>query len=176
MRRTSTAIFVVPPTRINFRFSRNRKSLACTLVGISPISSRKSVPPAAASTLPLRSIAGAGEGALLVAEQLALEERFGDRRAVDRHEGTGPTVRELVDPARKDFFARSAFPDQRDHDVLARNGPRDAVEFSHRHRSRDRLKNYVKLSLQRRHARTASAVRGFGHTGPGQLSAPSARP
>src|SRR5262249_35555575 len=36
---------------------------------------------------PLLGGLGVGEGALLVAEQLALEERLGDRRAVDLHEG-----------------------------------------------------------------------------------------
>jgi hypothetical protein len=35
-------------------------------------------------------LVGAGEGPALVAEELALEERFGDRRTVDRHERLRP--------------------------------------------------------------------------------------
>jgi hypothetical protein len=49
------------------------------------------------------AVAGCGrarEGALLVAEQLALEDRFGDRGAVDRDERALRTRRVLVHGAR----------------------------------------------------------------------------
>jgi len=52
--RTSTWMGVVPPTRSNDRVCRTRNSLTCTEGLISPISSRKSVPPSAASKRPSR--------------------------------------------------------------------------------------------------------------------------
>ena len=54
--------------------------------GRSPISSRNSVPRCASSNLPGLRCDGAGERALLVAEQLGLEQRFGNRGAVDGDE------------------------------------------------------------------------------------------
>ena len=54
--------------------------------GMSPISSRKSVPRPARSAWPGVARDGAGEGALLVAEELALEQVGGDRGAVHRDE------------------------------------------------------------------------------------------
>ena len=57
---------------------------------------------------------GAGEGALLVTEQLRLEERFGERRAVDRDErpiGAGAVA---VHGTRDELFARAAFTAQQD--------------------------------------------------------------
>ena len=53
---------------------------------MSPTSSRKSVPPSASSNLPAARRHGAGEGPLLVAEQLALDELGGHGRAVELHE------------------------------------------------------------------------------------------
>ena len=84
--RTSAAMVRVPPTRSNSRSCSTRRILACMDSGMSPISSRKSVPSLgeleAAGPRPHR----AGEGAALVAEQLGLEQPLGDRRAVDRDE------------------------------------------------------------------------------------------
>ncbi len=57
---------------------------------------------------------GAGEGALLVAEQLALQKGFGQGGAVDGHERAGTILRRLVDgaapsaPCRCPFRPRSA--------------------------------------------------------------------
>ena len=85
-RRTSTLIVLVPPTRSNSRSCRTRSSLTCISIGISPISSRNSVPPSASSKRPGLRADGAGEGALLVAEQLRLHQRLGDGGAVDLDE------------------------------------------------------------------------------------------
>ena len=74
------------PTRSNVPSCSTRSSLACTSMPSSPISSRNSVPPCASSKRPARAADGAGERALLVAEELALDERRGDRGAVDPHE------------------------------------------------------------------------------------------
>ena len=68
------------------RFSSTRSSFGCRSSGSSPISSRKMVPPAASSNAPARRVCGAGERALLVAEQLALEQVGRDRAAVDDDE------------------------------------------------------------------------------------------
>jgi hypothetical protein len=51
---------------------------------------------------------GAREGALLVSEQLALEQGVGQRRAVDRDEGTGAPGRLPVDRARRDLPSSSS--------------------------------------------------------------------
>ena len=51
---------------------------------------------------------GAGERALLVAEELALEQRLGNRRAVDRHERHGRARAQLVDRLRDQLLAGAA--------------------------------------------------------------------
>ena len=67
------------------RSCSTRSSFTCTAGVMSPISSRKSVPPLASSKRPGFGVHRAGEGALLVAEQLALEQRLGQRaRATPR--------------------------------------------------------------------------------------------
>ncbi len=50
---------------------------------------------------------GAGEGALLVPEELALEQRLGQRAAVDRHEGPRRARAGPVDGARHDLLAHA---------------------------------------------------------------------
>ena len=52
--RTSTGMVWSPPTRVIFFSWRTRKRIACWSRGMSPISSRKSVPPAAISNFPGR--------------------------------------------------------------------------------------------------------------------------
>ena len=84
--RTSTLIGASPPTRSNSRSCSTRSSLTCIAGGMSPTSSRKSVPPSASSKRPSLLLDRAGERALLVAEQLALEQRLGERGAVDLDE------------------------------------------------------------------------------------------
>src|SRR5262249_27577789 len=51
---------------------------------------------------------GAGEGSALVTEQLALDERLRDRRAVDGDERLVASVREIVDRAGHELLARAA--------------------------------------------------------------------
>ena len=82
----STVRSRVPPRRRKVISSSTLSSLACVPAGISPISSRKSVPPSASSKRPRFVRLGVGEGAALVAEQLALEQALGHRRAVDLDE------------------------------------------------------------------------------------------
>ena len=51
----------------------------------------------------------AGEGAFLVAENFALHQRFGNRRAIDGDEGTIGARRKHVNRARDHFFAGAGF-------------------------------------------------------------------
>ena len=56
------------------------------------------------------AIVRAGEGALFVTEDLALEERVGDRRAVDRDEGERVARAELVNRLRHELLAGAGLP------------------------------------------------------------------
>ena len=103
--RTSTLMVSVPPTRSNSRSCSARSSLICTSIGRSPTSSRNSVPPSASSKRPGRRAHRAGEGALLVAEQLALEHAGRERRAVDAHERLVLARRVDVDGVRDQLLA-----------------------------------------------------------------------
>ena len=58
---------------------------------------------------PLARCQSTGEGALLVAEQFALEQLGGYGTAVDRHEWACSARRSLVDGARNDFLAGAGF-------------------------------------------------------------------
>src|SRR5213076_424485 len=55
----------------------------------------------------LTALDGAGEGALLVPEQLAFEQRVGNRRAVDRHVGEIRAGTQFVNRLRDELFARA---------------------------------------------------------------------
>ncbi len=85
--RRSTLIVLVPPSRSSSRSCNKRRSFACSGRLSSPISSRKSVPLSASSAPAGLARGRAGERALLVAEELALEQVLGQRRAVDLDEG-----------------------------------------------------------------------------------------
>ena len=95
------------PTRLIFFSSSTRSSLAWIARPASPISSRNSVPPQAASNRPSRVAVGSGEGALAVAEQLALEQALGDGRAVDGDERTGRAPAGAMDRLGRDLLART---------------------------------------------------------------------
>ena len=68
-----------------------------------------SVPPSASSNSPV-STDRAGEGALFVAEQLALQQCLRQRRAVDHHQRFVGQLAVLVNRPRYQLFARAAFP------------------------------------------------------------------
>ena len=85
--RTSTLTVVLVPSGSKVPSCSTRSSLACAGRGSSATSSRNRVPPWAALKRPSRSLDRAGEGAPLVAEQLGLDQRLGQRPAVDHHEG-----------------------------------------------------------------------------------------
>jgi hypothetical protein len=74
-----------PVSRTTFS-CRARSNLGCRSSGISPTSSRNSVPAWAISKRPIFCAQGAGEGSPLVAEQLAFEQAGGNGGAVQRDE------------------------------------------------------------------------------------------
>jgi hypothetical protein len=104
------------------------------------------------------------EGALLVAEELALEERFGHGGAVDRHEGPPAPGRQVVYPSGEHLFAGAALADEREGDFFRGDDVQHALEFAHRRRARDRLKDYVNLSFlaheHQNHDAFLSSLRG----------------
>ncbi len=76
------------PTGVTSPSWSTRSSLAWVIRLMSPISSRNSVPPwAALEACPCGRRTAPGEGALHVAEHLALDQLRGDRRAVQLDEG-----------------------------------------------------------------------------------------
>ena len=70
---------------------------------------------------------GSREGATLVPEELRLDERLGQRRAVDGDEGTLGTPARIVDGARDQFLARAALPGEQ-HGGLCRSDARRLIE------------------------------------------------
>ena len=68
--------------RSNSRSCSTRNSFTCTSGETSPISSRKIVPPLASSKRPILLIGRAGESALFVPEQFALDEPGRKRSAI----------------------------------------------------------------------------------------------
>src|SRR5690606_6496766 len=77
-------------------------------------------------------LAGVGEGPLRVAEQLALEQGVGDRRAVDRHERGRAADTATMERARDQLLAGAALAgDQYRRVGLARAGDQ-VVELLHR--------------------------------------------
>ena len=108
-------------------------------------------PAAGRLDLAARALARAGERALLVAEELALEERLGDRRAVDRHERARAAMRDLVDAPREHLLARAALADQREDDLLGGDGAQHAIELAHRRRLHDGLEDDVDGAFCARH-------------------------
>ncbi len=87
------------------RSCSTRSSLICTAIGMLSISSRNSVPPLGVFELAHALAAGAGEGACLVAEQLALDQRLGQAAAIERHEMLPAARAVVVQAARHQFLA-----------------------------------------------------------------------
>ena len=84
--RTSTGARLIAADAQRPRALEHAQQLRLHASGSSPISSRNSVPPSRDLERPACVAIGAGERAALVAEQLALEQRLGQRRAVDGDE------------------------------------------------------------------------------------------
>ena len=124
MTRTSTLIVWLSPTRSNSRSCSARSSFICSAVLIVPTSSRKSVPLCACSNRPWRAPDRAGERAAHVAEELGLEQRLGNRAAVDRDEPVGAPRAVVVNRARDHLLAGAGLAGNQDRAVR----PRDRLE------------------------------------------------
>ena len=75
---------------------------------------------------------GARERAADMAEQLGLEQRLGDRAAVERHEPVHPARAVVVDGARDDFLSRSGLTGDEERAVRGRDGLQQLKQVSHR--------------------------------------------
>ena len=107
MMRTSTWSGCVPPTRSNSALLQDAQEL--DLEGerhLADLVEEERAAVRAARSLPLVARVRAGEGAALVAEELALEQGLGDRAAVDRHERPVGSRAVRVDRARDELLAR----------------------------------------------------------------------
>ena len=99
----------------------------------------------------------AREGAAFVAEELALEERVGDRGAVDRDEGAAAAGRQLVDRAGEELLAGPALTLEQ-HGGVGRGHPlrlglhradRRRLPDDRRHRARPAVLEQERLALPR---------------------------
>ena len=77
--------------------------------------------------------AGAGEGARLVPEQFALDQRLGDRRAVDGDKGLVSAVARTVDRLREHVLAGAGLAQQYERDVTFEQLLRTLDVASHAH-------------------------------------------
>jgi hypothetical protein len=100
---------------------------------MSPISSRKSVPPSACSKRPTRALR-AGERAAFVTEELGFEQILGDRRRVDRDERAGRTRAVPVQRAGDQLLAGSGFAGDHYRRIRLRQPADRAEHFLHRRR------------------------------------------
>ncbi len=114
---------------------------------MSPISSRNRVPPWASSKLALPPRHGAGERAFLVAEQLRLEQRLGERRARHGDEGRGLARALGMDGAREQFLAGAALAEDQDRGLAARGAPGQIEHPVHRRVLADHVAE-VEFALQ----------------------------
>ncbi len=75
---------------------------------------------------------GAGECAADVAEELAFEQAFAERAAVDADERAVAALAEVVDCMGDEFFARAGFAEKQDRRAAASHLAREAHDVDHR--------------------------------------------
>ena len=75
-------------------------------------------------------LGGAGEAARLMAEQFGLDQRFGKRGAIHRHQRAGPARRQMVQALGDQFLAGAALADDQNGPIERRGAarPLDRVE------------------------------------------------
>ena len=74
---------------------------------------------------------GAGKCALLIAEEFALQQRFGDGRAIDRYEGLAIARAALMNGAGDQLFASSTLAQQENRGVTGCNFANKLVDLMH---------------------------------------------
>src|ERR1019366_546866 len=102
--RASTRTTSALPRRCNSFCSRKRSSLGWRLSGISPISSRNSVPPCAAWILPV-GLHGSGKRAPCVSEQFGFEQGLRDGGTIDHCERAPSARAQVMQGAGDDLLA-----------------------------------------------------------------------
>ena len=129
--RTSTDCSVRPPSRRNVRSCSTRSSFTCVagrhLADL--VEEQRAAVGQLETALP--PIGRAGERALLVAEDLALEQRLGNRRAVDRHKRKRRARAELVDRLRDQLLAGARLAGDEHRRARRRRLLDDLVDLPH---------------------------------------------
>ena len=106
---------------------------------------------------------GAGEGALLVAEDLALEQRLGDGRAVDRHVGHRHALAQLMDGLGDHLLAGARFAGDQHRGGRGRRLFDGAVDLPHHRGVADHAAEAALLAkLAAQFAQFAEGVLAFG--------------
>ncbi len=103
--RTSIGRCSLSPRRLIVRDSSTRSSFGCSASGSSPISSRKIVPPCAASNDPARAATAPVNAPRACPNSSPSIDRAGQRRAVDDHERPRRARRRVVDRPRGQLLA-----------------------------------------------------------------------
>ena len=163
MMRTFALIGCRPPTEVNSPSCSTRSSRVCASGGMSPISSRNSVPPLACSKRPWLRVGRAGEGAALVAEQLALDQLARDRRHVDGNERTGAALAVIVQRAGHQLLAGARFAVDHHRQVGGGEPGDGAVDLLHRRAAADQRQAFVgvaRLAARWHSAAPAPPARG----------------
>ena len=101
----------------------------------------------------------AGEGALLVAEQLALDQLARDRGHVDRDERPGAALAEIVQRAGDQLLAGAALAGDHDRQVGAHQPGDRAVDLLHRRRAADQRQLLLGIVLRQPATARARAAR-----------------
>ncbi len=135
----------VLPSRSNSRSCSTRSSFTCVARFSSPISSRNSVPPSATSNRPFFVAWAPGERALLVAEQLRLDQIVRQRRAAHLDERLLGARRVVVDGVRDQLLAGARLAAQQHGRVGARDLRDLLVDLPHRAAGADQVREVVAL-------------------------------
>src|SRR5262249_49564017 len=98
---------------------------------------------------------GAGECALLEAEELRLDDRLGECRAVDLDERAVAPLRTRVDRFGDHLFADSGLAEKKHRDRARGHAIDDAIEIAHRRFRDDHLRAIARLWPKERRARAA---------------------
>ena len=121
----------VSPILMNSPHSSTRSSLACSSTGISPISSRKSVPWSATSNFPARSARASVKAPLTWPNSSLLEERFGYGSHIHRNHQFAAARRAVVYLACQHLLAGAVLPRDQDVGVRGRNLLHDLADARH---------------------------------------------
>ena len=144
------------PTRKTSFDSSTRRSFGCSSSASSPSSSRKHGAAVGALEHAGAPLGGAGEGALLVPEQLRLDQRRRHRRAVEHDERPRRPPRARVQRPRHPLLAGAGLALDQDRRVGRRHALEQREQLAHRHRAAEQPLEVV--VARRARTRTGAAV------------------